>query len=261
MLFLPACLCLGGDISGLDKIRDLENKFSFLLKNDYLNDFPYYLYEKVSDKNNTIFLVDTCKRLDVIKSAIINRCWEGSLHDVICKYIRPNSIVLDIGRHIGTHAINFAKYVGRSGYVIAFEPNPKIYRELHYNLKINNIHNLLALPIAIGDVVRIGHVIPQHPLNEGNTLFLADNQGDVRVFPSDNFDLTNISFIKIDVEGYEKRVLLGAAQTIMRERPIICLEMWSTNVDEVTNLLYDFNYDVKRIENDDFLAIPLGVVA
>lgn len=234
------------------KIYDLRSKF---FDGFNLDDFSIKLYRKVRDKNGTIFLID--KDQDVIKSAIINRCWEGSLHDIMIKYIRPRSIVLDVGGHIGTHAINFAKYIGSEGYVIAFEPNPKIFQELYFNINLNNVHNILALPIAIGDVEEMGCVIPQHPLNEGNTLFRLGSVGDVKMVPLDVLDIEGISFIKIDVEGCEKRVLLGATKTIQRERPVICIEIWSTNVNEVTDMLYKFNYAVRHIEGDDFLAIPV----
>jgi len=46
----------------------------------------------------------------------------------------------------------------------------------------------------------------------------------VRVFTLDMFDLQNVDYIKIDVEGFEKKVLLGAARTIERYSPLIVLE-------------------------------------
>lgn len=46
----------------------------------------------------------------------------------------------------------------------------------------------------------------------------------VRSYPLDSFDLRCVDFIKIDVEGYERRVLTGAERTIDRDRPVIIIE-------------------------------------
>jgi hypothetical protein len=38
------------------------------------------------------------------------------------------------------------------------------------------------------------------------------------------FDFEDVDYIKIDVEGFEKKVLLGAARTIERWNPVIVVE-------------------------------------
>lgn len=46
----------------------------------------------------------------------------------------------------------------------------------------------------------------------------------VECYPLDAFGITDVSYIKIDVEGFEKKVLMGAEQTILREKPLIVIE-------------------------------------
>jgi hypothetical protein len=46
----------------------------------------------------------------------------------------------------------------------------------------------------------------------------------VPVFPLDIFDFQDVDYIKIDVEGFEKKVLLGGARTIERWNPVIVIE-------------------------------------
>ena len=41
----------------------------------------------------------------------------------------------------------------------------------------------------------------------------------------DSFNLTNVSLIKIDTEGYEKSVVVGARNTIEKHKPVIVAEL------------------------------------
>ncbi len=55
---------------------------------------------------------------------------------------------------------------------------------------------------------------------------------DVPVRKLDDYNFTNVSFIKIDVEGHESRVLTGGRQTILREKPVILIEIEQRHLDE-----------------------------
>ena len=47
---------------------------------------------------------------------------------------------------------------------------------------------------------------------------------EVKCFKIDEFGIENVSYLKIDVEGFEKKVLAGAEQTILRDKPLIVIE-------------------------------------
>ena len=47
---------------------------------------------------------------------------------------------------------------------------------------------------------------------------------DVPMWPLDHFDVKNLDFLKLDVEGYELFALKGAEQTIHNQRPAILVE-------------------------------------
>ena len=66
----------------------------------------------------------------------------------------------------------------------------------------------------------------------------------------DSFNLKNISFIKIDVEGYELNLLKGAFNTIEKNKPLIFIEK-KKDYDDLKNFLYDLNYDIiEEFEKD-----------
>ena len=58
--------------------------------------------------------------------------------------------IYDIGGYVGIHSIFFANAVRGNGKVITFEPNPTNFREIAFNLKINNFKNVRVIPLGIG---------------------------------------------------------------------------------------------------------------
>jgi len=64
---------------------------------------------------------------------------------LIQKVTRYNDVVIDIGAHIGLHAIHFAKI---AKLVIALDPEPLNFKLLKENVEANKASNVLALPIA-----------------------------------------------------------------------------------------------------------------
>ena len=59
----------------------------------------------------------------------------------------------------------------------------------------------------------------------------------------DSFSLDRVDFIKIDVEGQELPVVTGARETILRNRPVICVEQKGWNADHVR----DWNKDALNL--------------
>ena len=59
----------------------------------------------------------------------------------------------------------------------------------------------------------------------------------VACYPIDMFGFENVSYIKIDVEGFEKKVLIGAEQTILRDRPLVVIEQNEVMLDGETDPL------------------------
>ena len=75
--------------------------------------------------------------------------WEPKVIRAVTDTVKPGMTIIDIGAHIGYYSLLFAKCVGPSGRVFAFEPLPGNFALLQKNLQLNNLQNVHALNQAV----------------------------------------------------------------------------------------------------------------
>lgn len=152
---------------------------------------------------------------------------EGREINIVSNFIKKDSLVIDVGANIGVHTKVFLSYIGEKGKVIAVEPELK---------------NAEILQSRFSKELKSGHLvlIEKAVTNMSGDYFLhidSCNPGGHKI-ASDGIPVKGItidqivqqanmppSLIKIDVEGYEESVLLGAKETIMNYRPVIFMEV------------------------------------
>ena len=129
------------------------------------------------------------------------------------------TLALDIGANVGLWSRDFVNSFAR---VIAFEP-VALFREcLEHNVQGTNFE---VQPIALGDQDTVGTMIITEDNSGHSHLDPATmGTGNVQVVRLDTLNFHDVSYIKIDCEGYEYRILQGAEQTIRRCRPVIVIE-------------------------------------
>ncbi len=129
--------------------------------------------------------------------------------------IRPGGIVFDVGAHVGYHTLRFARLVGPTGRVVAFEPHPGNFRLLRRNVERRDLSWVTLVPAAVSDAAgrRPFH---QTALSMGGSLWpLKEHSGRIEVTQTslDGFaaetGIERADLIKIDVEGAEPEVLEG----------------------------------------------------
>lgn len=158
--------------------------------------------------------------------------YEAGVLKVIKSLCDEDSVVVDIGANIGAITL-YAATIAKKGTVLAFEPLPGILDNLRENIKLNKLSNIEVHPVALGP--KPGSTTMRPDLTErGSSTLLKDQHPDhtfgkpvtVQVHKLDDYtaDLAHIDLIKVDVEGYELGVLLGAAKTIKKHRPAMILE-------------------------------------
>ena len=73
---------------------------------------------------------------------------EGSVHDFIVSVLKEGDVFVDVGANIGYYTILGSKLVGSKGLVIAVEPVPDTVKILRFNLRLNDIKNVLVIDKA-----------------------------------------------------------------------------------------------------------------
>ena len=144
---------------------------------------------------------------------------EGKLahHTGFLDYLKPflGGVMLDVGGNIGTHSIYYSEF----GHVHSFEPNPIAFECLVHNMQGTNstLYN-----VAVG--AESGYISMTTPENGNYGAVYTQPHGEIPVITIDSMQLDACDFIKIDVEGDEVAVLQGAAETIKKFKPTMCIE-------------------------------------
>lgn len=134
-------------------------------------------------------------------------------------HIEKGDTVFDIGAYIGDHTI---AYVNKGAIVHAFEPNPRAYECLRYNMEGTGcVYKCIAFSDKKEqyDIEEPNYNFGMTTLKSGgnfSTITLDEYCNDYGVAPD---------FIKIDAEGMEMKILLGAEKTIAKHKPKMLIEI------------------------------------
>ena len=169
--------------------------------------------------------------------------------DCVVKYIKPENkgLFIDIGAHVGLWS-RMAQKVGFKD-ILAIEPDEKNYECLDKNLNKAFISRL-----GLSDKKTTGKIKSEKENNSGAN-YLIDGQ-DFPVEPfdryfsfiKDEFDLTKQILIKIDVQGYEDKVVKGMTNFIKQYKPIIIVEQWLDGKEDLRATEYCASLGMKVLE-------------
>ena len=163
---------------------------------------------------------------DVFLDGLFEHEYLQTLAQKVFPFCKSLGVCLDVGANIGNHSIFFSKYFSE---VHAFEPNPKALRLL--TLNGSDHRNIYIHPFGLSD----SHAelsISEIEGNLGASRLHNSSVGESlkgEVYSLDSRSLfqpdCRVDFIKIDVEGHELPVVLGASDLIKRDGPIIVIEV------------------------------------
>jgi len=234
----------------------------------------YYSYFYHNNPINYSFLIteETKKNVEYTFN-IDGNIYESESLSVFYGYMDKNKSynIIDIGAQAGLYSL-YAKFMPNSTFY-SFEPFKETYNYLVDNLKINNITNVNTYNIGISDKkqenVVFNTCISHNGLNtlgENPLRFNDIKQVYIDIDTIDNLFYNKgikVDFIKIDTEGHEYFILMGAKKTIETYKPIIQLEYNITNMKQcnitpsmIDNLIYELNYKKINFTNEELIIAP-----
>jgi FkbM family methyltransferase len=181
----------------------------------------------------------------------------GHLCNMFC---RPNSIVMDVGANIGSTTLAFAEIVSQ-GQVHAFEPAADMRSVLLSNIQSSHFTNVAVYPFGLAEGYRAGHLQIAMQGNPGSAYFVPDQTGEVELWSLDEVmsSIHPVDFVKMDVEGYEKYVLIGGQQLLCHDKPAIVFEVSEPTLQragtcsqEVFDLLERWGYTLWGLKEGRF---------
>jgi FkbM family methyltransferase len=162
------------------------------------------------------------------------------------------NVAIDVGVNVGYYSLALSRYFKK---VFSFEANPGVVNYLE-EAKIANVSiHKVGLSSEKRKVVLY---VPLHggklPIHGWGSLYKENCPGfeefqeiEVEIVPLDTCPIENPDFIKIDVEGHEVDVLIGASQTIARCQPTILVEMKAGNRDDVRKFFHGMAYKEENL--------------
>ena len=206
------------------------------------------------------------------------KVWEYHLYEIYSKMITSDYYCIDAGANIGFHSIQFGR-LGKKVY--SFEPQRYIFNQLSANILFNNLDNIIdSYRLGLGDkketqqLWNIEHEdwVGNGVLNWGGRGIIQDNYGGeratrnevreediIQVITLDSLNIPKCDLIKIDVQSYEYKMIVGSYNLITQYKPIIFLENPLTAIDTkeyLMNVGYDF-YRMNIGNNEDCILIHL----
>lgn len=207
-----------------------------------------------SDSENVLFELPVAR--DLISRDIIvqKRFYEHEYLIEVKKLINNPTCIIDVGANIGNHTLFFKKsWPGTTVY--SFEPQLEIFHQLKKNLELNGVTVLGCFNKAVGNKIGRGKIIynGQVENNTGATRIDYDDSGSFDVISLDDFienhPQDRIDLIKIDVEGFELKVLEGMKKIIKKHNPYIWIEVLDNNKEAAFSLFKDLQLE--------FIDLPL----
>jgi len=201
------------------------------------------------------------KQDDMARTSVgLNKQWEPHITNFVKLYNSFFSIknIIDVGANFGYHTLLFSKEVEQS--VFAFEPQLQNYSLLEKNIEHNSIKNIKPFNTACGNSnceIRMPITTDTknyHNMGDFTPNIMKNNSTSHSITQSvrlDDMDFPQIDLIKIDVQGWEKKVLSGCSNLLKKYKPTLIVEFEHfqlsktvTTCEELFKYIRENNYHI-----------------
>jgi FkbM family methyltransferase len=177
--------------------------------------------------------------------------YEGHDYSKLKPYLGQRRTAIDIGAHVGYWS---RRLVHDFEYVYAFEAEPEHAQCLRANVTEPNI---TITEVALSS--EPGTVNFSKSIHNSGMSHVSETGTAIECEPLDRWKIRDVDLIKIDVEGHELSVLQGAEHTILRNRPVLFMEILnSTPYDTrkgILDLMIQWNYTLKETIAENYIFV------
>jgi len=182
---------------------------------------------------------------DTLWTYLQNLMLDPLLSETIKNNLKDGGIFVDIGANNGFFSLLASTLVGSTGKVLAIEPTRRTFDRLTGNIELNGFNNILTLNVACGEA-NAEKEFQDYGSFDGSNSFVHMKGGKPTYVKVERLDGIypwdkKPDFVKIDVEGYEREVLLGARNTILQN-------------DSVT-VVAEYNRSILRKKGEEYSAV------
>jgi FkbM family methyltransferase len=166
------------------------------------------------------------------RGALFNPDYNREELDFLRRHVPPGGCCVDVGANVGTYALPLARHVGASGQVIAIEPHPVTHARLAFNRSASGLNHVTLVAAAAGDCD--GELLIETDGDNLGASHVVTGKASASAIKVPSRRLqgilgetgrSRIDALKIDVEGFEDRVLIGffatAPQTLWPRAVVI----------------------------------------
>ncbi len=213
----------------------IAEKFCFAVRhNKYVEDAGWLwnglrpLYDQITaftGRHGLERIINGTDRIKIASSLrAISETYEPEVWRSLMNELKPGDVVADVGAYVGLYTIALAKRVGEIGYVVSFEPDSFNGALLKKHLKLNHVESKVKLIEAAagdqhGEVYFTSRLDTSHVSTQSKEEAAHD---DLKLVPCVTLDQVfagqHLDLLKIDVEGYEEKVLRGASDLLGDEK-------------------------------------------
>jgi FkbM family methyltransferase len=188
--------------------------------------------------------------------------WEGDVTRFVTAALRPGSTFVDVGANVGYFSVLASCLVGRSGLVVAIEPDPRTCDFLRANLWRHGCANVVVVPAAVGVERGSAWLVHNSQGRAGSWTESSPAEGAIAV-PCTRLDellagLT-VDVLKVDIEQREHLAIAGAS-AVVRANPslVVVCEFWphaselpgGLGPDDVLASYESMGLELRRLQSD-----------
>ena len=199
----------------------------------------------------------TRRATDDVYSCLPSR--EMDVEETIKNLLRKGDTFVDVGANVGYYSVLAGRAVGPSGRVIAVEPIPETAAVLRRNLHLNDVTGVVRQEACWSVHTTVSLTAPPGAYGLASSVRMFNTPAlSAPAAPLDDIcqDLSTIRLIKIDVEGAEREVLLGAREVLTKTENLV-VEV-SARTDEIRAFLEQASFRVRALKFKPYLWASRG---